>query len=213
MRIRIFIIVLGAFAVALIFSFPLWQPLLQPGGEEAATVAIPGMTTAMQNSFETFLPEQQAAYLEVAKTNPQLAIALIQAALRPPVNAPEEMAGLPSMVGPVRVVRSQFQRLDPIRWAQGELSVYEQADNSLIARFENFSTSNAPDLRVLMAASAGPTTLEELGPIDETIDLGQLLGTVGNQNYEIPADVDLANYNSLVLYSPSLNLIMSYAPL
>ena len=123
------------------------------------------------------------------------------------------MAGLPSMVGPVRVVRSQFQRLDPIRWAQGDLSVYQQADNSLLARFENFSTSNAPDLRVLMAASAAPATLEALGSLDATIDLGQLLGTVGNQNYKIPADVDLADFNSLVLYSPSLNLIMSYAPL
>jgi hypothetical protein len=64
-----------------------------------------------------------------------------------------------------------------------------------------------------MAASAAPATLELLGPLDATIDLGQLLGTVGNQNYEIPADVDLADFNSLVLYSPSLNLIMSYAPL
>ncbi|MBL8146504.1 MAG: DM13 domain-containing protein [Anaerolineae bacterium] len=213
MRIRIFVIALGAFAVALIFTFPLWQPLLQPGGEAAAEVAIPGMSPALQASFETFLPEQQTAYLEVAKTSPEQAVALIQAALRSPINAPEEMAGLPSMVGPVRVVRSQFQRLDPIRWAQGELSVYQQADDSLLARFEDFSTSNAPDLRVLMAAAAAPATLEALGPLDATIDLGQLLGTVGNQNYEIPADVDLANFNSLVLYSPSLNLIMSYAPL
>ena len=213
MRIRIFVIALGAFAVALIFTFPLWQPLLQPGGEAAAKVAIAGMSPALQANFETFLPEQQAAYLYVARTSPEQAIALIQAALRQPINAPEDMAGLPSMVGPVRVVRSQFQRLDPIRWAQGELSVYQQADDSLLARFENFSTSNAPDLRVLMAASAAPATLELLGPLDATIDLGQLLGTVGNQNYEIPADVDLADFNSLVLYSPSLNLIMSYAPL
>lgn len=213
MRIRIFVIALGAVAVALIFTFPLWQSLLQPGSEEAIAVAIPGMTASLQASFESFLPEQQAAYLEVAKTSPEQAIALIQAALRQPIHAPEDMSGLPSMVGPVRVVRSQFQRLDPIRWAQGELSVYEQADNTLIARFENFSTSNAPDLRVLLAAPASPTTLEALGPLDQTVDLGQLLGTTGNQNYDIPADVDLANFDSLVLYSPSLNLIMSYAPL
>lgn len=213
MRIRIFVIALGAVAVALIFTFPLWQSLLQPGGEEVIAVAIPGMTASLQASFESFLPEQQAAYLEVAKTSPEQAIALIQAALRQPIHAPEDMSGLPSMVGPVRVVRSQFQRLDPIRWAQGELSVYEQADNTLIARFENFSTSNAPDLRVLLAAPASPTTLEALGPLDQTVDLGQLLGTTGNQNYDIPADVDLANFDSLVLYSPSLNLIMSYAPL
>lgn len=213
MRLRIFVIALGAFAVALIFSFPLWQPLLQPGSEAAAVVAIPGMTASLQSSFETFLPDQQAAYLAIAETNPQQAIALIRSALRPPIQAPEDMSGLPSMVGPVRVVRSEFQRLDPIRWAQGELSVYREADDTLLARFENFSTSNAPDLRVLLAAAAAPATLEALGSLDQTIDLGQLLGTAGNQNYEIPADVNLAGYNSLVLFSPSLNLIMSYAAL
>ncbi len=100
MRIRIFVIALGAVAVALIFTFPLWQSLLQPGGEEAIAVAIPGMTASLQASFESFLPEQQAAYLEVAKTSPEQAIALIQAALRPPIHAPEDMSGLPSMVGP-----------------------------------------------------------------------------------------------------------------
>lgn len=213
MRLRVLLIGFGAFGVLLIFTFPLWQPLLEPASEQAAAVAIPGMTAALQASFETFLPDQQAAYLALAQTDPAKAIALMQAAVRPPVNAPEEMAGLPSMVGPVRVVRSQFQRLDPIRWAQGELSVYQEADDTLLARFENFSSSKAADLRVLLAASGEPTTLEALGPIDQTIDLGQLLGTVGNQNYEIPADVDLADYNSLVLYSPSLNLIMSYAQL
>jgi hypothetical protein len=213
MRFRFLFMGLGALGVVVIFTFPLWQPLLQPTAQQAAQVAIPGMNASLQASFESFLPEQQAAYLAVAEADPARAIAMIQAALRQPINAPEEMAGLPSMVGPVRVVRSQFQRLDAVRWAQGELSVYEEADNTLLARFENFSTSNAPDLRVLMAAAAAPATLEALGPIEQTIDLGQLLGTVGNQNYEIPADVDLANYNSLVLYSPSLNLIMSYAPL
>jgi hypothetical protein len=55
--------------------------------------------------------------------------------------------------------------------------------------------------------------MEELGPLEQTIDLGQLVGTVGNQNYTIPTDVDLADYFSIVLYSPSLNLIMSYATL
>jgi hypothetical protein len=66
---------------------------------------------------------------------------------------------------------------------------------------------------VLLAVPAAPTTMEELGPLEQTIDLGQLVGTVGNQNYTIPTDVDLADYFSIVLYSPSLNLIMSYATL
>lgn len=213
MRFRVFLIGLGALLIALIFSFPLWQPLLQPQAVGGGAVAIPGMSAALQASFETFTPEQQRAYLARAETDPAQAIAMIQAAVRQPINAPEDMQGIPSMVGPERIVRSTFQRLDPIRWAQGDLSVYREADNTMLARFENFSTSNAPDLRVLMARAAAPADLEALGPLDDTLDLGQLLGTVGNQNYDIPADVDIADYNSIVLYSPSLNVIMSYAAL
>jgi hypothetical protein len=214
MRFRVVFVGLGALLVALTFTFPLWFPLLQPGAESGGVaVAIPGMTQSLQASFLTFTPEQQQAYLAIAETDPARAIALIRAALQPPIPAPDDMEGMPSMVGAVRTARGTFQRLDPIRWAQGDVSVYQQADDSQLARFENFSASNAPDLRVLLAVPAAPTTMEELGPLEQTIDLGQLVGTVGNQNYQIPTDVDLADFFSIVLYSPSLNLIMSYATL
>lgn len=214
MRFRVVFIGIGAILVVLTFTFPLWFPALQPGAEGGSiAVAIPGMSAALQTSFLSFTPEQQNAYLVIAETEPAKAIALIQSAVRPPVPAPDDMQGMPSMVGAVRTATGTFQRLDAIRWAQGDVTVYQQADDSQLARFENFSASNAPDLRVLLAIPAAPTTMEELGPRDQTIDLGQLLGTVGSQNYQIPADVDLAGYFSIVLYSPSLNLIMSYATL
>lgn len=214
MRFRVVFIGLGAILVALTFTFPLWFPLLQPGAEGGTVaVAIPGMSQALQTSFLTFTPEQQNAYLAMAETDPAAAVALIRYAVRQPSPAPEDMIDLPEMVGAVRTARGTFRRLDPVRWAQGDVSVYQQADRSQLARFENFSASNAPDLRVLLAIPAAPTTMEELGSLDQAIDLGQLLGTTGNQNYQIPTDTDLADYFSIVLYSPSLNLIMSYATL
>ncbi len=214
MRFRVIFIGFGAILVALAFTFPLWFPVFQPGADSgAATAAIPGMSAALQTSFSTFTPEQQAAYLTIAETEPAKAIALIQAAVQPPVPAPDDMQGMPSMVGAVRAANGTFRRLDAIRWAQGDVTVYEQADDSKLARFEEFSASNVPDLRVLLALPAAPTTMEELGPMEQTIDLGQLLGTIGSQDYQIPTDVDLADFNSIVLYSPSLNLIMSFATL
>ena len=76
--------------------------------------------------------------------------------------------------------------------------------------FASFFAANAQNEVMLHLA---PRLGSAVFSLDQTIDLGQLLGTAGNQNYEIPADVNLAGYNSLVLFSPSLNLIMSYAAL
>jgi hypothetical protein len=53
-------------------------------------------------------------------------------------------------------------------------------------RFELFETDNGPDLNVYLRSSADP---------DDYIDLGDLKGNVGDQNYELPPDVDLDRYD------------------
>jgi hypothetical protein len=52
-------------------------------------------------------------------------------------------------------------------------------------RFEDFETDNGPDLNVYLR---DPGT-------GEFVDLGDLKGNVGEQNYEIPADVDLERFS------------------
>jgi hypothetical protein len=66
---------------------------------------------------------------------------------------------------------------------------------------------------VVLSAAAQPLTVEEMRQSELDIDLGQLAGNTGNQHYEIPADTDLAQYRSVVIYSATLNMIYSYAPL
>jgi hypothetical protein len=53
-------------------------------------------------------------------------------------------------------------------------------------RFEDFATDNGPDLNVYLRASADP---------DDVVDLGDLRGNIGDQNYELPADIDLGRYD------------------
>ncbi len=53
-------------------------------------------------------------------------------------------------------------------------------------RFENFETDNGPDLNVYLRSSANP---------DDFIDLGDLKGNIGDQNYELPADFDAETYD------------------
>ena len=45
------------------------------------------------------------------------------------------------------------------------------------------------------------------------VEVEPLKATVGSQNYDLPDNLDLTLYHSVVIYSPSLDLIYTYAPL
>lgn len=60
-------------------------------------------------------------------------------------------------------------------------------------RFEQFSTSNGPDLNVFLVKGSR-------GDVGDGIDLGNLKGNIGDQNYEIGADVDLTEYDTVVIW-------------
>ena len=53
-------------------------------------------------------------------------------------------------------------------------------------RFEEFATDNGPDLNVYLRNSEDP---------DDYLDLGDLKGNIGDQNYELPAGIDLDRYD------------------
>jgi hypothetical protein len=80
----------------------------------------------------------------------------------------------------------------------GNAAVLNDGSAQRFLRFENFSTDNGPDLRVYLTASdanADSGTFD-----DDFIDLGVLKGNIGDQNYEIPPDVDLSIYNTVVVW-------------
>ncbi|MDH3299164.1 MAG: DM13 domain-containing protein [Acidimicrobiia bacterium] len=58
---------------------------------------------------------------------------------------------------------------------------------------EDFATDNGPDLNVYLASSAD-------GFGDDYVDLGDLKGNIGSQNYDIPTDVDLSVYDTVVIW-------------
>lgn len=78
---------------------------------------------------------------------------------------------------------------------RGNVSIRQLADGQRVWRFENFETSNGPDLRVLFVA-ANDAMDSAVVKAAERMELAALKGNIGDQNYEIPADVDLAMYKS-----------------
>ena len=71
-------------------------------------------------------------------------------------------------------------------------------DGSRTLRFEDLNTSNGPDLRVYLSSKAPDAGWHAFG--DDYVELGKLKGNVGSQNYDIPANVDLARYGTAVIW-------------
>lgn len=81
--------------------------------------------------------------------------------------------------------------------------------NSYLLRFERFEVTPGPALHVLLSSSENPTNGESLG---EYVDLGELKGTMGNQNYVIDG-IDISKYKSVVIYSEPFSIVFSAANL
>jgi hypothetical protein len=81
---------------------------------------------------------------------------------------------------------------------EGTAVVLNDGSAQRFLRFENFSTDNGPDLRVYLTASDANG---DSGAFDDDfVDLGVLNGNIGDQNYEIPTDVDLSVYDTVVVW-------------
>lgn len=82
--------------------------------------------------------------------------------------------------------------------AEGTVTVLADGSDQRFLRFEDFATDNGPDLSVYLSTAAADAPAGEFD--DDFVDLGDLKGNIGSQNYEIPADVDLGRYRSVVIW-------------
>lgn len=110
------------------------------------------------------------------------------------------------------VVASQgdFRDADSFHMGSGTATIYQQGDQRVL-RFENFEVTNGPDLHVVLSKTPNPTSRDDLG--NDHIDLGSLKGNLGSQNYDIPAGLDLSEYQSVVIYCMPFHVVFSVATL
>jgi len=71
-----------------------------------------------------------------------------------------------------------------------------------------FETSPGPDVRVYLTAKPVGS-----GGAGEYVDLGGLKGNRGNQQYEVPADVDVARYPNVVIWCRAFSVPFGSASL
>lgn len=88
------------------------------------------------------------------------------------------------------------------------------AGNKLYLRLSDFVTSNGPNVHVLLAKSDDKTLDQEIVKGDfDSVELGALKGNQGNQNYDLPANVDLSKYQAGVVYCERFHAIFGVARL
>ena len=96
----------------------------------------------------------------------------------------------------------------------GRATIYKEADGKLVLRLTNFKTSNGPDVHViLIAAKDAEDDANFLKNSTERVELGQLKGNEGDQNYNIPAGTDLKKFQSVSIYCERFNANFGAAPL
>jgi hypothetical protein len=119
---------------------------------------------------------------------------------------------MPDAGVPVALKVGNFRDADSFHKGSGQATIYMLENGERVLRLENFQVTNGPDLHVYLAGHPDPLTSSDFHSQD-IIDLGQLKGNIGSQNYTIPAGVDLSAFNSIVIYCVPFSVVFSVAPL
>ena len=77
-------------------------------------------------------------------------------------------------------------------------------DGKRYLSLENFKTTNGPDLYVYLATNKYSKKF---------VNLGRLKGNVGDQNYEIPDDVDINSHNNVLIWCKAFSVLFGSAEL
>jgi hypothetical protein len=106
--------------------------------------------------------------------------------------------------------RGVFMDADSFHMGSGSATILQQGERSVL-RFEEFEVTNGPDLHVILSKNPTPANRKDIG--GDYIDLGQLKGNQGNQNYNIPENVELSQYQSVVIYCVPFHVVFATATL
>ena len=120
----------------------------------------------------------------------------------------EPMPDMPQVQVRVEASGEFISRSHP---TQGQVEVLGDGTGQRFLRFEEFRTDNGPDLNVYLSAAPPDAPVGQF--TDVYVDLGDLKGNVGSQNYEIPRELDLDVYSTVVIWCVRFSVVFGAAEL
>ena len=96
--------------------------------------------------------------------------------------------------------------------SKGVATIHQLADGRRMLRLTNFETSNGPDVRVYLGVAndaSDSDTVKKAG----FVELGAMKGNIGDQNYDLPSNLDLAQYHSVTIWCKRFSVNFATAPL
>ena len=134
--------------------------------------------------------EPQALFIDERVSDPVPVVA------DDPMDEAPAAASTTAPAGPVELAAGDLVSLD--HGTSGRVRVLQLADGSRYVRLEGLRTENGPALKVYL--STNPSDGPE-GAFDEGfVDLGDLQGNLGDQNYLVPPDAEPLEYASVVIW-------------
>jgi len=95
---------------------------------------------------------------------------------------------------------------------KGSATVFQLAGGKKTLRLTNFETSNGPDVHVYLIAADDAKDSETVTRAG-FIDIASLKGNIGDQNYDLPANIDLATYRAVTIWCKRFSINFGTAPL
>jgi hypothetical protein len=95
--------------------------------------------------------------------------------------------------------------------AEGLAAVITDGSQTFLRFEDGFATDNGPDLNVYL--SKAPADADSGAFDDDFVDLGDLKGNIGAQNYELDSSIDISQYQSVVVWCVRFSVPFGSAPL
>jgi hypothetical protein len=128
-----------------------------------------------------------------------------------PMPEPAATDDAPTVGEIVTLVEGTF--VDRSHPGSGLAKVLNDGTEQRFLRFEEFETDNGPDLFVYLTRADAAADAGDFGVDGDFVNLGRLKGNVGEQNYEIPVDVDLSEFDTVVVWCDRFSVAFTAADL
>lgn len=154
-----------------------------------------------------FQPQQALLNRTVSETlpagRPSASVGQPSASTGPRVSAPGPGSAQAILAG------GRFRSLE--HNTTGRALLVRLPDGRVFLRLERLDTLNGPDLHVYLSVVNAGGDARAYG--ENFLDLGKLKGNKGNQNYRVPANVDLSRFRSAVIWCKRFAVGFGVAPL